>query len=193
MNDNGPYILFYLVAVVFLVSSFVGRREPLGKTMKLLLAWLAIFAVVFALFAFRSEFTSFGQRLRAEATGNPIAEGKTIRIPISEDGHFWVDAKLNGQAVRFMVDSGATITTVSRRTAQAAGMDMDGFPGVVSTANGSARVTQSSADRFEVASIVRSDFPIDVNEQDDLNLLGMNFLRSLSSWRVEGNYLVLQP
>ena len=72
-------------------------------------------------------------------------------------------------------------------------MDMDGFPGVVSTANGSARVTQSSADRFEVASIVRSDFPIDVNEQDDLNLLGMNFLRSLSSWRVEGNYLVLQP
>ena len=193
MNDNGPYILFYLVAVVFLVSSFIGRREPLGKTMKLLLAWLAIFAVVFALFAFRSEFTSFGQRLRAEATGNPIAEGKTIRIPISEDGHFWVDAKLNGQAVRFMVDSGATITTVSRRTAQAAGMDMDGFPAVVSTANGSARVKQSSADRFEVASIVRSDFPIDVNEQDDLNLLGMNFLRSLSSWRVEGNYLVLQP
>jgi aspartyl protease family protein len=34
---------------------------------------------------------------------------------------------------------------------------------------------------------------VDINEADDVNLLGMNFLSSLDSWRVEGNYLVLQP
>jgi aspartyl protease family protein len=52
---------------------------------------------------------------------------------------------------------------------------------------------QSSADRLQVGSIERTDFPVDVSGQEDLNLLGMNFLRSLQSWRVEGNYLVLQP
>ena len=33
----------------------------------------------------------------------------------------------------------------------------------------------------------------DTFTQDDVNLLGMNFLSSLNGWRVEGNYLVLQP
>ena len=34
------------------------------------------------------------------------------------DGHFWVDAKLNGRDVKFLVDSGATTTTIDRNTAK---------------------------------------------------------------------------
>lgn len=193
MSNNGPSIVFYIVAIVFIASSLVGMRQPIGKTLKMVLVWVAVFGVAFILFSFRSEVSSFGQRLRSEATGSPIVEGEFVRIPISDDGHFWVDARLNDENVRFMVDSGATVTTVSRGTAQAAGMDIDGRIAVVGTANGPVRVTQGLADRLVVGSIERTDFPIDVNEQDDVNLLGMNFLRSLRSWRVEGNYLVLQP
>jgi aspartyl protease family protein len=193
MSNNGPSIVFYIVAIVFIASSLVGMRQPIGKTLKMVLVWVAVFGVAFILFSFRSEVSSFGQRLRSEATGSPIVEGAFVRIPISDDGHFWVDARLNDENVRFMVDSGATVTTVSRGTAQAAGMDIDGRIAVVGTANGPVRVTQGMADRLVVGSIERTDFPIDVNEQDDVNLLGMNFLRSLRSWRVEGNYLVLQP
>lgn len=193
MSNNGPSIVFYIVAIVFIASSLVGMRQPIGKTLKMVLVWVAVFGVAFILFSFRSEVSSFGQRLRSEATGSPIVEGEFVRIPISDDGHFWVDARLNDENVRFMVDSGATVTTVSRGTAQAAGMDIDGRIAVVGTANGPVRVTQGLADRLVVGSIERTDFPIDVNEQDDMNLLGMNFLRSLRSWRVEGNYLVLQP
>ena len=193
MSNNGPSIVFYIVAIVFVASSLIGMRQPIGKTLKMVLVWIAIFGVAFILFSFRSEFASVGQRLRAEATGDPIVQGKVVRIPISDDGHFWVNAKLNDKSVRFMVDSGATVTTVSRGTAEAAGMDIGGRTAVVSTANGSVRVTQGMADRLVVGSIERTEFPIDVNEQDDMNLLGMNFLRSLRGWRVEGNYLVLQP
>ena len=193
MSNNGPSIVFYIVAIVFIASSLVGMRQPIGKTLKMVLVWVAVFGVAFILFSFRSEVSSFGQRLRSEATGSPIVEGEFVRIPISDDGHFWVDARLNDENVRFMVDSGATVTTVSRGTAQAAGMDISGRIAVVGTANGPVRVTQGLADRLVVGSIERTDFPIDVNEQDDVNLLGMNFLRSLRSWRVEGNYLVLQP
>jgi aspartyl protease family protein len=63
---------------------------------------------------------------------------------------------------------------------------------VVNTANGPTREIKGWAD-LQVGLIERTDFPIDINEHDDTNLLGMNFLSSLSSWRVEGNYLVLQP
>jgi aspartyl protease family protein len=193
MNDNGPYMVFYIMAAVFVASSLFAMRMPLGKALKMALAWVAIFGVAFLLFAFRGEFSQLGQRIRAEATGSPIVEGEVVRIPVAEDGHFYVDSKLNGHDVRFMVDSGASVTTISRSTASAAGMEIGTRRGVVITANGPASVMQSSADRLQVGSIERTDFPVDVSEQEGLNLLGMNFLRSLQSWRVEGNYLVLQP
>jgi aspartyl protease family protein len=193
MSGNGPSIIFYIVAIVFVASSLIGMRQPIGKTLKMVLAWLAIFGVAFLIFAFRDNFSSLGQRIRAEATGSAIVEGETVRVPVAEDGHFYVDAKLNGQEVRFMVDSGASVTTVSRSAAQSAGMEIGTRRAIVNTANGPTSVMQSHADRLEVGPIERTDFPVDVIEQDGLNLLGMNFLRSLQSWRVEGNYLVLQP
>ena len=193
MNDNGPYLVFYVMAAVFVASSLFAMRMPLGKALKMALAWVAIFGVAFLLFAFRGEFSQLGQRIRAEATGSPIVEGEVVRIPVAEDGHFYVNAKLNGQDVRFMVDSGASVTTVSRSAANAAGMDIGTRRATVITANGPASVMQSYADRLQIGSIERTDFPVDVSEQEGLNLLGMNFLRSLQGWRVEGNYLVLQP
>ena len=194
MNEyNGAYTLYYAMAAVMVGSSLLAMRLPLAKAMKMLLAWVAIFGVAFLIFAFRGEFSSLGQRIRAEATGAPIQDGEAVRIPIGEDGHFYVDAKLNGRDVRFMVDSGASVTTISRNEAKAAGMEIGTRRAVVNTANGATSVVQSYADHLQVASIERTDFPVDVSEQEDLNLLGMNFLRTLQSWRVEGNYLVLQP
>ena len=193
MTDNGPYILYYAMAAVMVGSSLLAMRLPIGKALKMALGWVALFGVAFLVFAFRGEFSSLGQRIRAEATGASIVEGNTVRIPVAEDGHFYVDAKVNGRQIRFMVDSGASVTTVSRRAAEASGMQIGSRRAVVNTANGPTSVMQSYADQLEVGSIERIDFPVDVSEQEDLNLLGMNFLRSLQSWRVEGNYLVLQP
>ena len=193
MNDNGPYLVFYVMAAVFVASSLFAMRMPLGKALKMALAWVAIFGVAFLLFAFRGEFSQLGQRIRAEATGSPIVEGEVVRIPVAEDGHFYVNAKLNDHDIRFMVDSGASVTTVSRSAANAAGMEIGTRRATVITANGPTSVMQSYADRLQIGSIERTDFPVDVSEQEGLNLLGMNFLRSLQGWRVEGNYLVLQP
>ena len=52
---------------------------------------------------------------------------------------------------------------------------------------------QSTAERLQLGSIERSDFPVNVSDRDDTNVLGMNFLSSLSGWRVEGHDLVLRP
>src|SRR6478735_6166900 len=145
MSGNGGYAIYYIVIIVAVASSLIGMRIPMGKALKMMLAWVAIFGIGFVLFSFRSEFSGVGKRLRAEATGKPIEEGQAQGIPISEDGHFWVTAKLNGQDVRLMVDSGASITTVSRKIAENAGMPTDGYQGIVSTANGEVTVTRSWA------------------------------------------------
>ena len=193
MDDKAPYVVFYVVAAVFVATALIGRRIPLGKAAKMGLAWIAIFGLVFVLFAFRSEISGFGQRLKAEATGTAIVAGESVRIPISNDGHYWVDASVNGHEVRFMVDSGASVTTISSGEAKAAGIPIGTKRAIVNTANGRVLVAQGYANGLQVGSIERTDFPVDINDQDGLNLLGMNFLSSLSSWRVEGNYLVLVP
>jgi aspartyl protease family protein len=192
MSGRGPEIIYYAMVTLLVLTSLTARKLPLGKTLKMALAWVAIFAGFFLIFAFRSDFLAFGQRIKAEAIGSPIEVGNEIRIPISEDGHYWVEAKINGRSARFLIDSGASVTTVSRQFAQSAAVDDSGQHVVVDTANGPAPVVLAYADRLEVQSITRTDFPVDINDRDETNVLGMNFLSSLNQWRVEGNYLVLR-
>jgi aspartyl protease family protein len=193
VSPDGPSLVYAIIALVFVASSLIGMRMKVGQAVKMLLAWVAIFGVGFIIFSFRSEFSSIGQRLLAEATGTPISQNGVVRIPTSEDGHFWAWSRRNGDDFRFMVDSGASVTTDSRATAQAAGMTMGTEKIKVSTSNGTALATRGQANSLEIGSSRREQFRVDVNEQDDINLLGMNFLASLQSWGVEGNYLVLRP
>jgi aspartyl protease family protein len=108
------------------------------------------------------------------------------------DGHFWVHAKLNGQDTKFLVDSGATMTTIDRATANAVGIEVspraDQF---VRTGNGVIRVSSGRADELAIGEIVRHDVGIQVADNDDLNVLGMNYLSTLSRWGVEGRWLIL--
>ena len=64
---------------------------------------------------------------------------------------------------------------------------------MVDTANGQIVVALAEAGRFEIGSIERTDFPVHVTDRDGVDILGMNFLSSLDSWRVEGGDLVLRP
>ena len=193
MSDTGPSVVYYVLAIVLVASSLIGMRLPLAKAAKMILAWVAIFGVAFILFAFRSEFSAFGQRLRAEATGTPMVVGEEVRIPIAEDGHFWAHGTVNGRATSFLVDSGASVTTLSAKSAEAAEVPATRLAAVVSTANGNVPMKRGTAERLAVGSIERSDFTVFINDRDETNVLGMNFLSSLSSWRVEGNHLVLTP
>ena len=192
-GDRTAYALYLVLFLVLVASSLASRRLPIGKTLKMAAAWVAIFAVGFAIFSFRSEFTSLGSRLKAEAIGTPIQSGEELRIPVADDGHYWVEASINGHEAAFMVDSGASVTTISKEVAAQAGIETGFQVAEVETANGSVIMQRARAERFQVGQIGREDFSVFVNANDDTNVLGMNFLSSLEGWRVEGNYLVLRP
>jgi aspartyl protease family protein len=186
--------VYLLMAVMLVFGGLMARREPAAKMFTMALAWVAIFAAGFVLFTFRDNLGWVAQRLKAEAVGTPVEQGQETRIPMAIDGHFWVDAKLNGRDVKFLVDSGATMTTVDRETAKAAGVRMssrrDQF---VRTGNGVIRVASGRADVLQVGTITRHDVGLEIADNDDLNVLGMNYLSSLSRWGVEGRWLVLVP
>lgn len=185
--------VYLLMAMMLVLGALMSRREPAAKLLTMGLAWIAIFGAGFILFTFRDNLGWVTQRLRAEAFGTPVVESGETRIPMAVDGHFWVEAKINGRDVRFLVDSGATMTTVDRATAVAAGVTIaptaDQY---VRTGNGIIKVARGRAQSLEVGGIERNDIAVQIAERDNLNVLGMNFLSSLDRWGVEGRWLVLE-
>ena len=157
------------------------------------LAWVAIFGAGFVVFTFRDDLGYVAQRIRSEATGDPIEVGRQIRIPMAIDGHFWVEGELNGVPVHFLIDSGATMTTVDRVTAEQTGLNIDPSRGqLVRTGNGIIRVALGRAKTLDVEDIQRHDMAVHVAANDDLNVLGMNWLSTLKRWSVEGRWLILE-
>jgi aspartyl protease family protein len=186
--------IYILMAIMLVLGTLMSRREPFARMLTMSLAWLAIFAGGFVIFTFRDDLSYVGQRLRAEATGEPVTQGEEIRIPMAIDGHFWVDGRVNGKKVKFLIDSGATMTTVGRKTAARVGMEVSPQRNqVVRTGNGLIRVATGRAQTLEVGTIERADLPVHVADDEDLNVLGMNFLSSLQRWGVEGRWLILVP
>lgn len=193
-NDIMLGSLYILMAVMLVLGSLMARREKAAKLVTMALAWVAIFGAGFVLFTFRDDFGWVLQRLRAEATGDPVQQGEEIRIPMAIDGHFWVDGELNGESVRFLIDSGATMTTIGRETALQTGVEVsETRDQLVRTGNGIIRVSTGRADTLQVGAIERQDMALHVADNENLNVLGMNFLSSLQRWGVEGRWLILVP
>jgi aspartyl protease family protein len=184
--------VYLLMAAMLVLGALMTRREPAAKLFTAALAWIAIFAAGFVLFTFRDNLGWVAQRLRAEAVGTPVSQGRETRIPMAIDGHFWVQAKLNGSDVKFLVDSGATTTTIDRKTALRVGVPVSqGRDLYVRTGNGIVRVASGRADELTIGGITRRNVGLEIADNDDLNVLGMNYLSSLSRWGVEGRWLVL--
>ena len=193
-NDMMLGGVYLLMAIMLVAGSLMTRREPAMRMLTMALAWIAIFGAGFVLFTFRDNFGWVTQRLKSEALGTPVQEGKQTRIPMAIDGHFWVDATLNGQKVKFLVDSGATTTTVGRDIAKKSGVAISAQRDrYVRTGNGIILVATGRARELKVGDIVRRDLAIEIADGDNLNVLGMNYLSTLTRWGVEGRWLILEP
>jgi aspartyl protease family protein len=188
-------LIYLFIVLIMVVSAFAVHRAPLGKTLKMALAWVLIFAAGFAIFALRDDFRALGSRIWGSITGHGDQEvqGGELRIAMADDGHFWAWGEINGHEVRFLIDSGATVTTIGPETADRAGVTRTGERTMVDTANGTAFVDRGRASRLEVGPISRPDFTVFIAREDATNVIGMNFLSTLSRWNVEGRTLVLRP
>lgn len=125
-----------------------------------------------------------------------VVEGGETRVELSRDGHFWLRAEINGQPANFLVDTGATLTAVSVDTASVAGLEPreTGLPVRMQTANGSVAAQLTTIDDLRFGNVAaRGLDAIIAPGLGPTNVLGMNFLSRLASWRVEGNTMILVP
>ena len=122
--------------------------------------------------------------------------GKELRVSLSSDGHFWAVASINGVKRRMLIDSGATVTAISSQTARDAPRRFRRGPGAGRAAHRQRRRPGATGrvDELRVGNIVARNLRIvTAPGLGDLDVLGMNFLSKLESWRVEGKTLILVP
>lgn len=132
-----------------------------------------------------------------DGTSPASVEGNETVISQRADGHFWVEAQLNGTPVEFLIDTGATYTGVSAATAARAGLVPDqGDEGMVlDTANGPIVARKATAGSVRFGGIDAQGLTVAIapGTESEVNVIGMNLLSQLQSWRVEGGKLILVP
>jgi len=182
----GAAVIIMLLQRIPVVGRFIRFAISLG-----LLAFLIF--VLLQQAPYNPELSSITQRFGLD--DQKIA-GKELRVTMSSDGHFWVVASINGVKRRMLIDSGATVTAISSGTAREAGVDASTgiTPVVLRTANGMAPASTGAIDELRVGNIVARNLRIVTSPGlGSIDVLGMNFLSRLESWRVEGRTLILVP
>jgi aspartyl protease family protein len=183
--------------VLLSLRLFSGGPIRWGEKAKHAAIWIGIIAALGVGFTYRNELGAVTQRVRSEFSGaSPVAVSPhEVVVTAEESGHFVVMGQVNGQPVRFLVDTGASDTVLSPADAKRLGVDMAGlkFDQSAETANGLGYGAAYTAERLSVGSISFSDMPMMINQAPLSNsLLGMTFLRRLESFQVRDGKLYLK-
>ena len=103
--------------------------------------------------------------------------GNTLVYPANEQGHVIVEAVVNGASMRLLVDTGASLVTLTAEDARAAGIRRGElvFNHRVSTANGSVQMAQVTLREVRFGQLSLYDVPAAVLENLNISLLGHEF------------------
>ena len=130
-----------------------------------------------------------------QAAPTPV-NSRSVSIARNAQGHFEVDARVDGRRLTFMIDTGASVIALTEDDAASLGYhpSQNAFNLLVSTANGTVRAAPIRLDRVEIEDLTVRDVAALVMPHGALrdNLLGMSFLSRLHRWEFAEGKLVLE-
>lgn len=111
-----------------------------------------------------------------------------------ENGHFFTVANVNGEPIKFVVDTGATTVALTQDDARRAGVKFDPgqFDVVGSGASGAVRGQEVLLDDVELDGKSVSGIHALVLDGLTVSLLGQNYLRHLDSVSISGDKMTLK-
>lgn len=126
----------------------------------------------------------------------PTSSGRSMMLDSDRQGHFKVEARVDGRQLNFMVDTGASLVVLRRSDAAEVGirpLPAD-YTATVSTANGKIKAARAKLDRIELGDITVFDVPALVLPDETLaqNLLGVSFLSKLRRYEYANGRMVLE-
>ena len=126
---------------------------------------------------------------RMATAGNGLAAHELER---AGDGHFYVEAQVNGARVRFLVDTGASVVALTPADAQRAGIALPSDRTRAIGAGGEVEVMPVSIDRIAVGPLSATRVRAAIAPQLPVSLLGQSFLSQVGSVEIRGDRMVLR-
>jgi aspartyl protease family protein len=121
---------------------------------------------------------------------------RSVTINPDAQGHFRVEARVDGRHLDFMVDTGASVIALTARDAARLGVRpmRSDYTATVSTANGTIKAAPTMLDAVELDGLTVRDVQALVLPEDSLteNLLGLSFLSRLRRFEYAGGKLLLE-
>ncbi|MBQ4827080.1 TIGR02281 family clan AA aspartic protease [Leisingera sp. M527] len=183
--------VIYLVVLLVAVGSwvFVQNRQSIGKTLQMFAVWGFIFLGVIASYGLWEDIR---QTVRPQQS--VAVEAGRVEVPRAPDGHYYLTLEVNGAAVPFLVDTGASEVVLNARDAERAGIDTGSlaYLGRARTANGEVRTASVWIEEMSLGGITDTDVRVWVNQGElEQSLLGMGYLQRWSSIEIRNGALVL--
>ncbi len=190
MNPDQIASTAYLTLLGIVIGGYflVSQRENLGRVLQQAALWGLIFVGVIAAAGLWNDIR------RDVAPRQSVIGENRIEVPRSPDGHYYLQAEVNGATVDFVVDTGATDMVLSHRDATRAGLapaDL-AYLGTAMTANGQVRTATVRLDSVRIGGIEDRGVRAVVTDGDfDGSLLGMGYLGLYDRIEIAGDRLVL--
>lgn len=187
-EDSTARVLYLVVLLTALVGwGFAEFRGKVGQGLRMATAWGAIFVAVLAGYGLWSDIRH---------TVNPVqtSEGGAITLPRAPDGHYYLRMDVGGEAVTFLVDTGATNVVLSQADARRLGFDPGSlvYTGFASTANGQVRTARVVLPEVALGPFRDERVRAYVTDGEmDGSLLGMDYLH-LYRIEIAGDRMVLR-
>jgi len=184
-----------LLLSVFLLPSLFYRQIKARQALKSAAIWFSIGVILFIGYAYRDEMKGVAQRLAGELMPGAVQiTGNSNTIRMGRDGHFSVEAQIDGVTINFLVDTGASDVVLSPKDADKLGFSVDQltYSKTYRTANGEVQGAPVQLGQITIGSIQMNGVRASVNSAAmNRSLLGMSFLDRLSGFQINGNNLTL--
>jgi len=173
-GDDLPRLIYLVLLLAVIAGYFIAEsRGRWGKTTQQAAIWVLIFVGAIAVAGLWGDIRRTTDRHRVETFAD------RVEIPVAPDGHFYLTAEVNGTAVEFVVDTGASQIVLTRQDAARLGLDPDqlNYFGTAQTANGTVATAPVRLDSFVLGGFDDSALSAVVNAGAlDTSLLGMSYL-----------------
>ena len=197
LPKSGLLLAALAAMIMGVLGSLTMRRLPaLGQSLRLASTFGLMGVLVLVILQTSRLDPRFDLAVPELGMPQQVVAGGETRIPLARDGHYWLRGQVNGVPTAFMIDTGATLTAVSQETADRARLKpgAGGFPIVMQTANGSVQADMTTIDELRFGNVsARGLDAIIAPGLGPTNVIGMNLLGRLKSWRVEDGTLILVP
>lgn len=180
-----------------------GWHQPAGSVMRQI---FILAAALLAAGAFAARFADRAVEGRPDSQvavlqpayepREPSSSGRSLMLESDRQGHFQVEARVEGRYIDFVVDTGASLVVLRESSAALAGIRPQprDYTATAVTANGKIKAAPAKIERIEVGGITVYDVPAMVLPDEALakNLLGVSFLSRLKRYEYANGRLVLE-